>query len=139
MQLSKTRVEGKKIEMYKKIASIRDGQDVMDIEDELTDRYGEMPEPVRNLIAIAYIKALAYSLGFTAVSEKNDTVTFQLADAKNINFRALGKAAEKYKRQLLFNAGSAPYLVYRVPSGQRNRLLDNIKIVLQDLKSFEVQ
>lgn len=131
--------EGKKIEMYKKIASIRDGQDAMDIEDELTDRYGGMPEPVRNLIGIAHIKALANSLGFTAVSEKNDAVTFQLANVKNINFQALGKAAEKYKRQLLFNAGSTPYLVYRIPPGQRSRLLENIKIVLQDLKSFEVQ
>lgn len=132
-------VEGKKIEMYKKIASIRDEQDVINIEDELTDRYGDMPEPVRNLISIAHIKALAYSLGFTAVSEKNDTVTFQMANAKNINFQAIGKAAEKYKRQLLFNAGSNPYLVYRLLPGQRIRLLDNIKIVLQDLKSYEVR
>ena len=132
-------VEGKKIEMYRKIASIRNGQDVMDIEDELTDRYGEMPEPVRNLISIAYIKALADSLGFNAVSEKNDSIIFQLAQGKRIDFQALGKAVEKYKRQLLFNAGSNPYLVYKVPNGQRNQLLDNIKIVLQDLKSFEVQ
>ncbi len=131
-------VEGKRIEMYRKIASVRDGQDVTDIEDELTDRYGEMPEPVRNLLTIAHIKALAYSLSFKAVYEKNDTVTFQLSNAKNINFLALGMAAEKYKRQLLFNAGSTPFLEYRVPSGQRRRLLDNIKIILQDLKSFEV-
>jgi len=131
--------EAKKIEMYKKIAAIRDSNDVMDIEDELTDRYGDIPEPVRNLIDIAYIKALAASLGFTAVTEKNGTVTFSLASAKNINFQALGKAAEKYKRQLLFNAGAAPYLVYRIPDGKGKDLLKNIKIVLQDLKSFEEQ
>ena len=131
-------VEGKKIEMYKKIAAIRDERDVLDIEDELTDRYGDMPEPVRNLVAIAYIKALAGSLGFSSVVEKNDTVTFQLASAGKINFQAIGKAAEKYKRQLLFNAGANPYLVYKVLPSQKGRLLDNIKIVLQDLKSFEV-
>jgi len=131
-------VEGKKIEMYKKIASIRDKQDVMDIEDELTDRYGDIPESVNNLISIAYIKALAYSLGISAVSEKNDSVVFQMANVKSINFQAIGKAAEKYKRQLLFNAGSTPYLVYKLLLGQRARLLDNIKIVLQDLKSYEV-
>jgi transcription-repair coupling factor (superfamily II helicase) len=131
-------VEGKKIEMYKKIASLHDAQDAMDIEDELMDRYGELPEPVRNLINIAYIKAIAASLGFTSVSEKNDTVTFQLANAKNINIQAIGKAADKYKRQLLFNAGTNPYLAYRILPGQKGKLLDNIKIVLQDLKSFEV-
>jgi transcription-repair coupling factor (superfamily II helicase) len=131
-------VESRKIEMYKKIAAIRDEQDVLDIEDELADRYGEMPEPVRNLVSIAYIKALSQSLGFVTVSEKNDTVQFVLGGAKKIDFRAIGKAAEKYKRQLLFNAGTAPYLVYRVMPGQKSRILDNIKILLQDLKSFEV-
>lgn len=131
-------VEGKKIEMYKKIAFIRDGQDVLDIEDELTDRYGDIPETVRNLISIAHIKSLACSMGISAVSEKNDTVVFQIANAKKINFQAIGKAAEKYKRQLLFNAGSNPYLVYKLLSGQRSRPLENIKILLQDLKSYEV-
>lgn len=131
-------IESRKIEMYKKIAAIRDEQDVLDIEDELTDRYGEMPEPVRNLVNIAYIKALSQSLDFISVSEKNDTVQFGLAGAKKIDFKAIGKAAEKYKRQLLFNAGTTPYLVYRVMPGQKSRTLDNIKILLQDLKSFEV-
>lgn len=131
--------EGKKIEMYKKIAAIRDEQDVLDIHDELTDRYGEIPGPAENLIKIAHIKALAHDLDFSSVSEKNETIIFSIANAKNINFRAIGKAAEKYKRQLLFNAGTTPYLVLRVLPGQRSSLLDNIKILLQDLKSFEVQ
>ncbi len=132
-------VEGKKIEMYKKIASISDEQDVMDVQDELTDRYGDIPEPVHNLVKIAYIKALAGSLGFTAISEKDGAVTLQLSDAKRLDFKALGKAAEKYKRQLLFNAGVNPHLLYRPVSVQRNKLLDNIKILLQDLKSYEEQ
>lgn len=131
--------EEKKIEMYKKIAAIRDEQDVLDIQDELADRYGELPGPVENLVKIAHIKALARDLGFSSVSEKNDTIIFGIADAKNMNFRAVGKAAEKYKRQLLFNAGATPYLVLRVLPGNKARLLDNIKILLQDLKSFEVQ
>jgi len=130
-------VESRKIEMYRKIASISDENDVIDIEDELTDRFGDMPKPVRNLIAVAYIKSLARSLGFSSVTEKNDSVIFGLADAKNINFRTIARAAEKYKRQLLFSAGAAPCLVYRIPAGQRERLLENIKILLQDLKSYD--
>ncbi len=131
-------VESKKIEMYKKIAAIQNESDAVDIEDELTDRYGDLPGPVRNLIKIALIKALARSLGFSSVSEKNDTIIFSMSDAKKINFQAIAKAAEKYRRQLLFNAGASPYLVYRLTSGRGDSGLDNIKILLQDLKSFEV-
>jgi transcription-repair coupling factor (superfamily II helicase) len=129
--------EGKKIEMYKKIASISDEQDVLDVQDELTDRYGDIPVPVQNLIKIASIKSLAASLGFTAISERDGAVMLQLSDAKGFDFKALGKAAEKYKRQLLFNAGVNPYLLYRPATIQRSKLLDNIKILLQDLKSYE--
>ena len=131
-------VENKKIEMYKKIAAIQNENDAIDIEDELTDRYGDTPKAVRNLVQIALIKVLARSLGFSAVSEKNETIIFSMSDAKKINFQAIAKAAEKYKRQLLFNAGAAPYLVYRIPPGRGDGKLDNIKILLQDLKSFEV-
>ncbi len=130
--------ESRRIEMYKKIAAIQNEDDAADIEDELTDRYGDLPGPVRNLIKIALIKALARSLGFSSASEKNDTIIFSIQDAKKINFQAISKAAEKYRRQLLFNAGASPYLVFRLPPGQGENRLDNIKILLQDLKSFEV-
>jgi transcription-repair coupling factor (mfd) len=129
--------EARKIEMYKKIASIQDRQDVTDIIDELVDRYGDIPAPVNNLISIAYIKSLAASLGFSAVQEKNDAVIFQIGSMQNINIEAIGKLATKYKRQVLFNAGAAPYLMYRISGMNRNQILDNIKIVLQDLKSFD--
>ncbi|NJD02638.1 MAG: transcription-repair coupling factor, partial [Ruminiclostridium sp.] len=131
-------IEARKIEMYKKIAAIQDQQDVLDIVDELTDRYGDIPGPVRNLINIAHIKAIAGSLGFTAVQEKNDAIIFPIRSMKSINMEAIGKTAAIYKRQLLFNAGASPYLMYRISGINRNQLLDNIKIVLQDLKSFDV-
>ncbi|MDI9500372.1 MAG: transcription-repair coupling factor [Clostridiaceae bacterium] len=130
-------VESRKIEMYKKIASIDDENDVLDIEDELTDRYGDIPAPVRNLITVAYIKALARSLGIFSVTEKKDTVIFGFSDNKNINFQVIAKAAEKYRRQLLFSAGASPHLVYRKPQVSGERLADNIKILLQDLKSYD--
>jgi len=63
--------ENQKIDMYKKIASINDEQDVIDAEDELMDRYGEIPQPVKNLLQIAYIKSLAKACGFSSVQEKN--------------------------------------------------------------------
>lgn len=130
--------ENKKIEMYRKIAAIRHEQDVLDIEDELMDRYGDIPDSVENLIKIAYIKTLAYSLGFSSVTQKNDTIILSIANGKDFNLQAFGKAAEKYRRQLLFNAGTAPYIVYKVLPENRNHLLDNIKILLQDLKDFDV-
>ncbi|HHW00335.1 MAG TPA: transcription-repair coupling factor [Clostridiaceae bacterium] len=130
--------ESEKIEMYKKIASIQDEQDIVDIEDELVDRYGDIPQPVRNLIMVACIKALAKSAGFSSITEKSEAVILQYVDMKRVNIEAIGKLMSKYRRQLLFNAGSSPYLMYRISGIKRDKLLDNIKILLQDMKSFEV-
>lgn len=130
--------ESQKIEMYKKIASIGSEQDVLDIEDELTDRYGDLPEPVRNLLSIAHIKVLARQIGFSSITEKNESIIFQLGAGKHINIGAIGALTAKYRRQLLFNAGSSPYLMYKISGIGKDKLLENIKIVLQDIKSFEV-
>lgn len=129
--------ESQKIEMYKKIAAIRDEEDAVDIENELADRFGDLPQPVKNLISIAYIKALARHAGFSSITEKGDYVCFYLADGRQVDIKALSKLMAKYKRQLLFNAGTTPYLLYKIKGLKREELLENIKIVLQDVKSFE--
>ena len=51
--------ETERLSMYKRIAFIAAQADVYDVQDELIDRYGDIPEEVQNLIFIALIKAAA--------------------------------------------------------------------------------
>jgi hypothetical protein len=74
-------------------------------------------------VKIAYIKAIASSLGFSSVLEKKGNVIFNLSNAKNIDFQAISLAAEKYRRQLLFNAGLTPYIVFKPDTEQKNNIL----------------
>lgn len=127
-----------RMEMYKLIASIQTEEDMRDVRDELVDRYGDIPGPVRNLLTVAYIKALAGDAGFSSVTEKGGSVILQVGNGKTPDIGVIGKLAGKYKRQLLFNAGSNPYLAYRISDTGRESLLENIKILLQDFKSFAV-
>jgi len=129
--------ENQKIDMYKKIASINDDHDVLDIEDELMDRYGEIPQPVKNLLEIAYIKSLAKACGFSSVQEKNDTVIFQYSENKSINFEVLGKLMDKYRRKLLFTASNKPYITFKTTGVKREDILEIIKILLQDIKKLQ--
>ncbi|MDP4093797.1 MAG: transcription-repair coupling factor [Bacillota bacterium] len=130
--------EDQKIDMYKKIASLQDQQDMEDVRDELIDRYGDIPEPVHNLLEIAYIKALAKETGFSSITEKNDTILLQLKNGRSLNIEGLGNLTAKYRRQLMFNAGNAPYLLFRTLGIERKKVLENIKFLLQDVKSFAV-
>ncbi|ODM27443.1 transcription-repair coupling factor [Acetivibrio mesophilus] len=129
--------ENQKIDMYKKIASINDEQDVLDTEDELMDRYGEIPQPVGNLLKIAYIKSLSKACGFSSLQEKNDAVILQYSENRNINFEALGKLMDKYRRKLLFTASNRPYITFKTTGVKREELLEIIKILLQDIKKLQ--
>lgn len=51
--------ETDRLSMYKRIALIQNGDDRMDVQDELIDRFGEIPLSVRNLMDIALLKAAA--------------------------------------------------------------------------------
>ena len=51
--------EAERLSMYKRIAFITAQADVYDVQDELIDRYGDIPEEVQNLIFIALIKTEA--------------------------------------------------------------------------------
>ncbi|MCX7711973.1 MAG: transcription-repair coupling factor [Clostridia bacterium] len=129
--------EIQKIEMYKKIASIHDEQDVMDIEDELVDRFGEMPKPVRNLIKIAHLKTLARDCGFVSVQEKGEAMILQYRSNQQVNLSVLGKLMDLYKRKLLFTASNTPYITFKISGMNRDEVLDNIKILLQEFKNLQ--
>lgn len=65
-----------RISMYKRIAAITDIDSFRDVQDELIDRYGEIPRPVQNLLDIALYKARAAQLGILTFSVRAEEVRF---------------------------------------------------------------
>ena len=56
-----------KISMYQKISDIKDKDTMLDVIDELIDRYGEIPKETENLIKIVEIRNMARELGVTRI------------------------------------------------------------------------
>lgn len=81
--------ETMKIELYKRIASISSMDEKMDIEEEATDRFGDMPKPLENLINISYIKALGNRMGVTAIKQSGKDVILTLANARYFDFEVI--------------------------------------------------
>lgn len=61
--------ESQKLEVYKKIAAITNEEDYLQMQEELLDRYSDMPPCVGNLVDISFLKALASSLGADSLEE----------------------------------------------------------------------
>lgn len=53
--------------MYKRIASAKTDDELQELQEEMIDRFGMMPEPVKNLFAIGKIKQMARPLGIRKI------------------------------------------------------------------------
>jgi len=61
-----------KIEIYKKTASITSIAESDELIGELIDRFGDLPQPVLNLMTVARLKVLGSSLGILSIGSRND-------------------------------------------------------------------
>lgn len=129
------RSEELKIDMYKKIAAIQNENDVIDIKDELIDRYGDIPEEVESLMDIAFLKTLAKQCGFTGVTQKEELIIFQISKSSSGGAvpMFLGGLMDKYPRRIMLNASSNPYITFKLNNLNGREILANIKILLQDI------
>jgi transcription-repair coupling factor (superfamily II helicase) len=56
-----------KVALYKKIAALKTEVDRKELEEEMVDRYGKIPEPVQMLLEIADLKQLSQRLGIDGI------------------------------------------------------------------------
>ena len=73
---SYVRYPSQRMALYKRIALIRNRDDMEDMTDELCDRYGDLPAPAENLLRIALARALAEACGVTSIRQEGTTVFF---------------------------------------------------------------
>jgi transcription-repair coupling factor (superfamily II helicase) len=67
--------ENQRLRMYKRIAGVETERQLIDVESELKDRYGEPPLPVRQLLRYAALRLQAVQAGVTAIERKRDLVS----------------------------------------------------------------
>ncbi|MGA8116899.1 MAG: transcription-repair coupling factor, partial [Actinocatenispora sp.] len=85
-------VERLRLEMYRKLAEVRDDAALDEVRAELVDRYGEVPTPVENLVQVARFRLLARRYGLTDVSLQGRHVRFSpmpLLESKQLRLKRL--------------------------------------------------
>ncbi len=85
-----------KIEIYKKIASISDLDDKNSVEEEMEDRFSDIPYSVYALTEVAYIRSLAKKLKIGRISKVDRSVNFYSAAGQLIVKKDFGRQ-EEYK------------------------------------------
>lgn len=126
--------EEQKLEMYKKISLITGLNDYYDVQEELEDRYGNIPRSVNNLIDVAYIKAEAHKLGAVNIKQIKDKVLIYFKSDASVDSEKLLKLIADSKGKILFtNTGGEPYLTCTVKESKN--ILNELKEILKKLKA----
>ncbi|MDX6380109.1 MAG: hypothetical protein QOI57_1133, partial [Rubrobacteraceae bacterium] len=69
------RDEVERVDLYRRASGVHTLAELDDLAEELTERFGEPPEPALNLLGLSRIKLLARSVGATAVNYRSGTLS----------------------------------------------------------------
>jgi transcription-repair coupling factor (superfamily II helicase) len=146
--------EDERMLIYKRIAHMADPAQVQALEDELKDRFGELPRPAQDLIDLARVKLEAQQLGILMVHMrdpagarpglargqgrgvilKNESLppgeaTLEFAPGRALTPQACARLSETFGRRILFKSGKNFAVTLR---GQPpERVLDEVNNLLQ--------
>ena len=130
-----------RVEMYKKIASIRSQEGRDDLIEELIDRFGDPNRPVLNLIEIASLKALCGSIGVDYVSTRGDELWMRFSISADIDLVRVLTAIRRYPDCLRMQGGNPPTLVYfkrgKAPEELLRGAVEAMRKVLADYRAAE--
>ncbi len=97
------RYSGQRMALYKRIALIRNRDDMEDMIDELADRYGDLPAPAVHLLHIALARALAEACDVTSIRQEGHTVFFT---QDKLDLDIWGELSDLVKGRLRFAGGA---------------------------------
>jgi transcription-repair coupling factor (superfamily II helicase) len=129
--------ENQKIEIYKKIAYIGSREYLYDIEEEIEDRFGDIPQVVRNLLDISYIKHLAGQCGVISITQKKNNIIVKFYSDKSITPQTVVKIAGEYINKLLFTASGQPYFTIMIDEDKQDEYMKFLKEFLEKISSFQ--
>lgn len=119
-----------RLEMYKRIANIKNDADANDVYDELTDRFGQPPSAVWGLIEIALLRNTALSLNITEITERNGSLLFY---SKDVDIKIVAILNAFMRGRVSLSAGKKPYVAIRLVPQESNieTLSEALKIMQQ--------
>lgn len=102
-----------KLDVYKRISAIETDDEYMDMQDELIDRFGDIPQSVDNLLRVAELKAMAHRAYVTEVDINTQEIRIELYPKAKLDVTGIPALIAGYKTALRFAQGEKPVLFYQ--------------------------
>lgn len=119
-----------KIEIYQDIAISENEDDLIEVTDEIIDRYGTMPKEVENLIEVARIKRLCKESNILKIVQRKDTAVFYF-DIESFNMEIIDSLIKEYRNSIKFSPGREPYITLSLNTTSEEKIIEKVKKFLR--------
>ena len=131
------RNEVQKLDMYKRISLMQTEEEFSELQDELIDRFGDIPQSVNRLLEIALLRSLAHEVYVTQLVWKGAKARLLLYPKAKLIPQRIPELVKKYGNRLKFSAEGQPEFQYELAAlrGKVNTRPD-VNAVLKELKEL---
>jgi transcription-repair coupling factor (superfamily II helicase) len=119
-----------RLRLYKKIASIKDEEQLAALREEIRDRHGPFPEQLENLFAYADLRIQSTRLGIETIDRKGGRILAKFSDRSPIDPARLLALIRK-QPGVSFSPGGVLSVEESSSSGQKT--LDQVRMLLQKI------
>ena len=107
-----------RMDLYRRIAAIRTDEDAGELLDELLDRYGDVPQPVKALLDVALLRAAAAGVGISDITQRGTQLVFSFGPQPDIAAVAAVCGMASYRQRLQLSAAAQPKLILYLKPGE---------------------
>lgn len=122
-----------KLELYKRISQIETQDDYDDILDEITDRFGDIPQVVLNLIDIAHIKAMARKVYITEIAKRGNSIKVTMYNKAPVDGSKVNDFVLLYKRRVRITIEEAPVFNFTVSNMNPRDVIVYVRDLINNL------
>ncbi|MEP7270453.1 MAG: transcription-repair coupling factor [Acidobacteriota bacterium] len=115
-----------RLRTYKRIASSRSAAELERIRQEVTDRYGRLPQAVENLLAFADVRREAVRLGIVSIDRSGETVAIKVGERTRIEPERLLALLVNDQRASFSQNGVLKIKVQGEVFGELRRILEKL-------------
>lgn len=133
------RNENMKLDMYKKIAQVSSEDEALDMRDELTDRFGKIPESVENLIETALLRSRAHRLFIESMKVTDNEITMMIYVNATIDPTNIAPMLQGFDGRMRFVTTGKPTFIYTLSDADRAKeQTDVVSFVLDGMSALVI-
>ncbi|WP_240512062.1 transcription-repair coupling factor [Paludifilum halophilum] len=108
--------EKQKIEIYKKIRAVRTLEEARDLEEEIEDRFGDLPQPVSNLLRVARLRAYAIRYRMEEIKQQGFEIHVKLHPDQNetVDGQRLFRLAQNFPGRVRLSSGQRIGIIFKI-------------------------